>query len=280
MTIDVEEWFHILDSPAVPSIENWSSLETRVESNMESMFALLDTFSIKATFFWLGWVAERHKGLVRKCQEDGHEVASHGYAHVLTYEVGRERFCRDITRAKTILEDITGEPVRGFRAPGFSITNKAPWAFEIIKQVGYEYDSSIFPAVSGHGGVPDAILNPFFVETTAGNLLEIPLSVIDMYGWRVNLFGGGYLRLAPVQLIKWGIRKLELARRPVIIYVHPREIDPDHPRLQLPLWRKFKSYVNLKSTLPKLEWLCRNCTFCTMAEMANSLNKREINAQT
>lgn len=273
LTIDVEEWFHILDSPAVPGIEHWSSLETRVERNMESIFALLDTFSVKATFFWLGWIAERHKGLVRKCQDAGHEVASHGYAHVLAYEVGREAFCRDITRAKTILEDITGEPVRGFRAPGFSITNKAPWAFEIIKKVGYEYDSSIFPAVRGHGGIADAILEPHLIETAAGDLLEMPLSIVEVFGRRTSLFGGGYLRLAPVQLIKWGIQKLELTQRPLILYVHPREIDPDHPRLPLPLLRRFKCYVNLKSTLPKLEWLCHNCSFCTMREMANSLKK-------
>jgi polysaccharide deacetylase family protein (PEP-CTERM system associated) len=271
LTIDVEDWFHILDDSAVPSIEHWSSLETRIERNLETMLALLDAFSVKATFFWLGWIAKRHKGLVRKCQNAGHEVASHGYAHVLAYEVGRKAFRRDITRAKAILEDVTGGPIRGFRAPGFSITHKAPWAFEITKEIGYEYDSSIFPAIRGHGGIANTILGPHLIETAAGNLIEMPLSVIEVFGRRASLFGGGYLRLAPVSLIKWGIQKLEQAQRPLILYVHPREIDPDHPRLPLPLFRRFKCYVNLKSTLPKLEWLCQNYSFCTMHEMANFL---------
>lgn len=138
---------------------------------------------------------------------------------------------------------------------------------------GHDHDSSIFHAVGGHGGIPDAILESHFIETPAGSLFEMPLSIIKMFCWRTSVFGGCYLRLAPTPLIKWGIRKLEAAQRPLIVYVHPREIDPNHPRLPLPLLRRFKCYVNLKSTLPKLEWLCRNCSFCTMREMANSLKK-------
>lgn len=276
MTIDVEDWFHILNSSAAPNIEHWSSLETRIERNMEKMLTLLDAFSVRATFFWLGWIAERHKDLLRKCQDANHEVASHGYAHVLAYKVGKEAFRSDITRAKTILEDITGKPVRGFRSPGFGITNKSPWAFEVIKEAGYEYDSSIFPAVRGHGGIADAILEPHLIKTVEGNLLEMPLSVIEVFGRRASFFGGGYLRLAPIQLIKWGIQKLETTQRPLILYVHPREIDPDHPRLSLPLFRKFKCYVNLKSTLPKLEWLFSNYSFCTMSKTVDLLKRKNL----
>jgi len=141
LTIDVEDWFHILDSPAVPTIENWPHLESRIERNLENLLALLDSLSVKVTFFWLGWLAERHKNLVLRCREAGHEIASHGYAHVLAYKVGTEKFRQDITQGKLILEDTTGEQVRGFRAAGFGITEKAPWAFDIIKDAGYGRNS-------------------------------------------------------------------------------------------------------------------------------------------
>jgi polysaccharide deacetylase family protein (PEP-CTERM system associated) len=264
LTIDVEDWFHILDSDETPSPEKWPFLQSRVDRNLRRILALLAPFSAKATFFWLGWVAERHKGLVRECQDAGHEIASHGYAHVLPYMVGRKVFREDIQRAKAVLEDIIGQEVLGFRAAGFGITKKTPWAFEIIKEVGYEYDSSVFPALRGHGGIPDAKLEPHFVETGAGRLFGLPLSVVRVFGWRVSLFGGGYLRLAPVQLIRWGIRRLEAARRPLIIYIHPRDIDPDQPRLPLPPIRRFKCYVNLHTTFQKIRWLCENYRFSTM----------------
>ncbi len=258
ISIDVEDWFHILDSSAAPSIERWSSLESRIEQNIKKMLAMLDNFSVKATFFWLGWAAERHKSLVRKCHNSGHEVASHGYAHILAYKVGPDAFRQDIIRAKAILEDITGDTIRGFRAPGFGITNKAPWAFDVIKESGYQYDSSVFPASRAHGGMSDSLLGPYFIETASGHLLEIPTSVVEVFGRRVSLFGGGYLRLASKRMIKWGISRLQKAQQPLIVYVHPREIDPDHPHLSLSLIRRFKCYVRLRSTLPKLAWLCQD----------------------
>lgn len=266
-TVDVEDWFHILDSSVVPGMDRWPGLESRIEMNLDRILVLLDSYSVKVTFFWLGWVAERHKDLVRKCQEAGHEIASHGYAHVLANKVGPDAFRQDISKAKAILEDITGEPVRGFRTPGFAITDKALWAFEVIRKAGYQYDSSVFPAEHGHGGMPTSLLEPYFIETHAGHLLEIPLSVVNILGRRVSFFGGGYLRLAGKQMIKWGIDRLEGAGQPLVIYVHPREIDPDHPRLPLPLLRRFKCYVGLKSTLPKLEWLLQNYRFSTMPKM-------------
>jgi len=269
LSIDVEDWFHLLDSPDVPSIEQWAKLESRIVHNVEVMLAMLDNFSVKATFFWLGWAAERHKNLVRKCHNSGHEIASHGYAHLLAYEVGADAFRQDIIRAKAILEDITGELVRGFRAPGFGITNKAPWAFDVIKEAGYQYDSSVFPASRGHGGMPDSQLGPYTVDTENGLLIEVPMSAVEVMGKRLNLFGGGYLRVAPQRLIQWGIKKLHKAGHPLIVYVHPREIDPNHPRLPLSPIRRFKCYVNLKSTLPKLEWLCREYKFCTMHELVD-----------
>jgi len=273
LTIDVEDWFHILDSDAVPRFEQWSSWESRIERNVEKLLTLLDSLSVKCTFFWLGWVAERHKSLVRQCHKAGHEIASHGYAHLLAYKVGEKAFRQDISSAKDILEDITGEQVRGFRAPGFGITKNASWAFEVIKESGYQYDCSVFPTSRGHGGISDSPLRPYFIETESGYLLEVPTSAIEVLGHRLSMFGGGYLRLASKRMIQWGIRKLQATGQPLIIYVHPREIDPDHPRLPLSLPRRFKCYINLKSVLPKLRWLCQSYSFGTTLEMIENYIK-------
>ena len=270
LTIDVEDWFHILDSPAVPGFKHWPSLESRIERNLKELLAVLDNFSVKVTFFWLGWLAERHKNLVSLCRDAGHEVASHGYAHILAYEAGPKAFREDITRAKGILENIISDQVRGFRAPGFSITEKAPWAFEVIKEAGYQYDSSVFPAARGHGGIANSPLEPYFIETLSGHLLEIPMSIVEILGRRTSLFGGGYLRLANKLMIKWGIDKLQMAGRPLVIYIHPREIDPAQPHLPLGLLRHFKCYVNLSTTMPKLKWLCKNYSMLTMLEMVEN----------
>lgn len=270
LTVDVEDWYHILDSPATPTLASWPLLESRIERNFEALLELLDAHRVKATFFWLGWLARRHPALVHMCHKAGHEIASHGYAHVLAYEVGPQAFRQDIVRAKAVLEDTIAEPVRGFRAPGFGITTKAAWAFDVIREVGYQYDSSVFPASRGHGGIPDSLLGLYFIETRSGHLLEIPMSVVQIFGRRTSLFGGGYLRLASRRMIKWGIGKLRATKQPLIVYVHPREIDPDQPRLPLGLIRQFKSYVNLSSTLPKLKWLCSHYRFYTMLEMVES----------
>ena len=271
-TIDVEDWFHILDSPATPAIEQWDKLESRIEQNVENLLAMFDSFSVKVTFFWLGWAAERHKELVCKCSKAGHEIASHGYGHVLAYEVGRKAFGEDIRRGKAVLEDITGREVLGFRAAGFSTKNDTKWTFDEIRAVGHTYDSSVFPASRGHGGMMQSQLGAYVINTAAGNLVEFPQSMIEVFSKRITFFGGGYLRLAPKSLIKWGIEKLYRSGRPLIVYVHPREIDPDQPRLPLNPIRRFKSYVNLKSTMSKLKWLCKNYKFIPMCELAAKFN--------
>jgi len=270
LTIDVEDWFHILESPVVPGIKHWSSLESRIERNLDKLLTLLDSYSAKCTFFWLGWLAERHKKLVRKCLTAGHEIASHGYAHVLAHEAGHKGFYEDITISRDILEDITGEPIRGFRAAGFCTTRETAWVFDMVKEAGYQYDASIFPAPHGHGGMPDGFLGPHFIETQSGYLLEIPSSVVEIFNHRFCLFGGGYLRLATRRMIKWGLNRLQADGQPLVVYVHPREIDPYHPRLPLPLSRRFKCYVRLKTTLSKLEWLCREYNVCSMLDTAEN----------
>lgn len=268
ITIDVEDWFHILDCPSSPKMESWPTLERRFDIGLERILQVLDKFQIKATLFWLGWLAERHPELVERCKNEGHEIASHGYDHVLAYKVGRKWFAEDIRRGKKTLEDIIGCEVKGFRAAGFSVKNNTQWVFNEIRAAGFSYDSSTFPCNRGHGGMSNGLIEPHVLNTSAGELVEIPQSVIEIFGKRMSFFGGGYLRLSPKALIEWGIRRLDKAGRPLIVYVHPREVDADHPRLQLPLFRRFKCYVNLKTTLPKLKWLCENHSYVTMAEIA------------
>lgn len=269
LTIDVEDWFHILDTPAMPDHEHWDSLESRVEQNMEKILDLLNGQNVRATFFWLGWIAERHPGLLRRCMQEGHEIACHGYGHVLAYQVGPKRFQEDIHRGKMVLEAITGKAVTGFRAPGFGITDRSSWAFDEICKAGYTYDSSVFPLSHGHGGIQNSQLGCYTIKTSAGELIEFPMSAVEILGQRISMFGGGYLRLFPWTLIRWGIDKVHKDGHPVIIYVHPREVDPNHPRLPLSLFRRFKCYVGLNSTYTKLVCLSQKLNLSTMTELVD-----------
>ncbi len=271
MSVDVEEWFHILSSAIVPQREAWASLESRSEANMNRLLELLHGHRVRATFFWLGWMAKKHPLLLRRCLEAGHEIASHGYNHVLPAEAGPVGFREDIVRARKVLEDATGRPVQGFRTAGFGVHGATEWAFEVIREAGYEYDSSVFPSYHGRRCPHHWQKGPYWISTCAGRLVEIPLSAVSVLGCKLFLFGGGYLRLAPQRLIQWGVRQLHRAGAPLIVYVHPREIDSEQPRLPLPALRRFRCYVNLDSTMPKLVWLCQNCTFVPMAEMAGEL---------
>jgi len=279
-SVDVEEWFNILDAEKIPDISQWDSLESRMEMSLDIILQLLEEAGVKATFFWLAWFAAKNPKLVRKCEEAGHEIASHGYAHLLAYKVGRSVFSEDLRKSKKILEDITGIEIKGFRAAGFGILESTRWVFEEIKAGGFRYDSSVFPALRSHGGMLNAEISPYFIPTQYGTLLEIPQSVLEIAGRRVSFFGGGYLRLTPLPIILWGINRLHKLNRPLIVYIHPREVDPSHPRLPLPLIRRFKCYVNLKSTLKKLEVICRDYSFQTMDELSTEYYKQRFDEKT
>ena len=276
LSCELEDWFHILDSDRVPTIDTWGSLPLRVERNTERLLELFEQTHVRATFFCLGWIAERVPQLVRRCQRAGHEIGSHGYGHVLAYHVGRQAFREDIVRSKEILEDITGAEVPGFRSPGFCVREDNQWLFETVAEAGFRYDASVFPTHHGHGGLRAAPPDPYIIETSRGALVEIPVSTVTVLGHRVCLFGGGYLRISPLPLIRWGIRTLRHCGRPLIVYVHPREVDPDHPRLPLTLWRRFKCYTNLRTTMPKLRWLCEHYQFTTMGTLAAALSEASI----
>jgi polysaccharide deacetylase family protein (PEP-CTERM system associated) len=267
-TIDVEDWFHILEASGTPDLSRWDALPSRLERNFRVLLDLLRVNNVRATLFILGWVADRFPGLMREAADLGHEMASHGYAHQVVDSLSRAAFREDIRRAKTAIEDATGRGVAGYRAPGFSITCQTPWAFDEIAEAGYRYDSSVFPARHGHGGIPEASRSPWRIECSSGQLIEIPVSIADTLLGPQCFFGGGYLRLFPLGLVQAMGRRVRNEGRGVIWYIHPREIDPDHPRLSMPLKRRFKSYVNLRGTANKLQAILRSGSFVTMGELA------------
>lgn len=252
LSVDVEDWFHILDIPSAPSIETWPTLPSRVESNFRHLLDLFEEYQAHVTCFFLGWVAERFPHLVREAAGRGHEIASHGYAHRLVHTMTRDEFYEDALRARRILEDLSGTAVEGYRSPGFSATKDTPWFFTAVAEAGYRYDSSVFPAQHGHGGISDSRRDPYRLEGEGADLIEFPISVADFLGKPMCFFGGGYLRLFPVALIRHMAKRVLAEGRPVVYYIHPREIDPAHPRLPMSAVRRLKSYVNLSSTEIKL----------------------------
>jgi polysaccharide deacetylase family protein (PEP-CTERM system associated) len=264
-SIDVEDWYHILDLPTTPPIAQWASLPSRVEGNFLKLLATLAETKAKATCFFLGWIAEKYPHLVREAAREGHEIASHGYGHRLAYEMTPKEFFEDALRSKKILEEITGEPVWGYRASGFSVTLETPWFFETLMQAGYRYDSSVFPAPRGHGGLPGGNLAPYRVESST-DFVEFPASVERVAGKPVCFFGGGYLRLFPYTLIRSMTRRVLRQGRPVIFYVHPREVDLESPRLPMGWTRQFKSYVNISTTQPKIRRILRDFEMVTFRE--------------
>lgn len=272
-TIDVEDWFHILEVNGSADAIAWDTLESRIERNLRTLLDLLGQFGIKATCFTLGWVADRFPELLREAADEGHEIASHGYGHQVLSALSPAEFRDDIGRAKKAIENATGRPVFGYRAPGFSITSRTPWAIEELAAAGYTFDSSVFPAIHGHGGIPDAPRYPYVQETPSGSLVEFPISVVDTPFGAQCFFGGGYLRLAPLWIIEAMANRVRAGRRGVIWYIHPREIDPGHPRLSMPLKRRFKSYFNLHSTTYKLKAILAGGSFTTFSELARQMSQ-------
>jgi polysaccharide deacetylase family protein (PEP-CTERM system associated) len=268
-SVDVEDWFHILDVPSVPAIAAWGSLPSRVEKNF---FRLLDIFSeknVQVTCFFLGWIAERFPHLVKEAANRGHEVASHGYGHCLVYEQSREEFYADVRRARLMLEDIAGGSVIGYRAPGFSTTEQTPWFFDALAEAGYQYDSSVFPAPRGHGGMKQGRRDPHPVGDN-GSLFEVPITVADLLGKPVCFFGGGYLRLFPYWLVRRMAHQVLAEGRPVVFYIHPREVDPAHPRLPMNRTRRFKSYVNLDTTETKVRHILQDFPVTTFKNVISN----------
>ncbi len=268
MTIDVEDYFHASALAEAAPISRWEQLESRVEPNTDRLLNMFERAGVTATFFVLGWVAERHPSIVRRIRAAGHEVASHGYWHQLTYDLPPDRFRDDVRRSKALLEDQAGAPVRGYRAPSYSITTQSLWALDVLIEEGYEYDASIFPIRHDRYGIPDAPRHPHRLTRDAGWLIEAPPSTVRLGGTNLPIAGGGYFRLLPYGWTRWGIARVNgIERRPVIFYLHPWEIDPDQPRLRVRRVSRFRHYRNLHLTAPRLERLLRDFAFGPLADL-------------
>lgn len=268
MTIDVEDYFHASAlAPAAP-MTRWDQLESRVVRNTDRLLELMDEARVIGTFFILGWVAERHPDLVRRIQTAGHEIASHGFHHQLTYDLDIPQFRQDVRRAKQLLEDLTGLRVEGYRAPSYSITRRSLWALDVLIEEGYTYDASIFPIRHDRYGIPDSPRHPYHLARGPGQLIEAPPSTVRLGGANLPIAGGGYFRLLPYAWTRWGIGRVNrVERRPVIFYLHPWEIDPTQPRLPVGRVSRFRHYRNLDRTESRLRRLMREFAFAPLGRM-------------
>jgi polysaccharide deacetylase family protein (PEP-CTERM system associated) len=258
-TVDVEDYFQVSAFEAQVSRGDWGLYRSRVETNTRRILALLERHKVKATFFVLGWVADRCGELVREIHRCGHKIGSHGYWHRLTYEQSPEQFREDLRRSKEVLEQLIGKPVMAFRAPSFSITKESLWALDILVEEGFLLDSSIFPAYHYRYGIPGAEPGVHRISTAAGPLWEFPPSVVRLARLNIPVAGGGYFRLYPLAVT---VRLLSLInrkhQRPFVFYVHPWELDPEQPRLPAGSWfSRAKHRLNLAATASRLDILLK-----------------------
>ncbi len=272
-SVDVEDWYQVSDFEELVSFSAWHRYERRVLHNTERVLAVLADAGVRATFFVLSWNAERHPELARMIATAGHEIASHGYAHGLAYELGEAAFRADVERSKKVLEDLTGTPVLGYRAPSFSITTQSLWALDVLLDLGFRYDSSIFPVQDRLYGIPGAQRFPFPISRNGRTLTEFPISTIRWAGRTLPLGGGAYLRLLPYAYTRWGLRRLATEGRAAIMYVHPWELDPEQPRLRVRGKRGLSThYYRLATTEPKLRRLLADFRFAPVATVLGLTN--------
>ncbi|MGM0581024.1 MAG: polysaccharide deacetylase family protein [Bacteroidota bacterium] len=259
LTFDIEEWFHILDNESTKTEKDWHQYPERIHQNMDRLFALLEDNNVKATFFCLGWVAEKYPDVIKEIVKRGYHIGSHSNLHPLVYELTPKKFEEDLRISLDQLEQAIGEKVTSYRAPGFSITENALWSFEILAKHGITHDASVFPAARSHGGLP--ILDtpqPFLLKYNGIELKEFPINYHAALGQKLIFSGGGYFRILPYPVIK----RLFSTGKYNMTYFHPRDFDPDQPVIpELSAIRKFKSYVGLKGAFKKLDNLIKDFKF-------------------
>ena len=271
LTVDVEEYFHPNAMDAVIDPSSWDGLPRRVEHNTHRLLDLLSEHEVQATFFVLGWVAERLPHLVAEIARRGHEVACHGYAHRLVYRLGPARFRDDVTRGKRVLEDCLGARVTGFRAASYSIVESTLWALDVLIEEGFEYDSSIFPVRHDIYGVPGFHRFAVRLRRAAGEIVEIPPSTVRLLGRNWPVAGGGYLRLLPYWVTRRSVHRLNRRdQAPAMVYVHPWELDVDQPRLQAGALSRFRQYTNLCRTESRLRRLLREFPFAPIRDVIDA----------
>jgi polysaccharide deacetylase family protein (PEP-CTERM system associated) len=268
MTCDVEDYFQVSAFAPYIARDSWPQRECRVEANMERILALFERHGVKATFFTLGWIAERYPQVVRRIVAGGHELASHGYGHLRASDQSRAEFDNDIRSSKALLEDLGGVPVIGYRAPSFSIGHGNLWALDALREAGYRYSSSIYPVVHDHYGMPDAPRFAFYPQGPDG-LLEVPITTVRMGSRNLPAGGGGYFRLLPYALSRWMLQRVNRDdRRSALFYFHPWEIDPGQPRPEgLDAKSRFRHYINIGRMERRLAQLARDFKWARMDQV-------------
>jgi len=269
LTIDVEDYFHVAAFAHEIHPKDWDHFPRRVDSNTNRLLEILAEQKVLATFFILGWVAEKCPHLVKRIEGLGHAIGCHGYWHQAIYEGSREDFRHDVRRAKAVIENLLGRQIKSYRAPSYSITRRTLWALMILAEEGFESDSSIFPISHDIYGIPDAPRFPYLEVLANGRTIkEFPPSTLRFFGINVPIAGGGYLRLLPYSLTARAIRRLnQRENQPAMVYLHPWEIDPDQPRVTASWRSRFRHYQNLDSTEKKIRNLLSDFSFSTMEQV-------------
>lgn len=278
-SVDVEEYFQVSAFEASVPRASWETLPSRVEGSVYGILDLLARHGARGTFFTLGWVAERHPGMIRRIVQAGHEVASHGWDHVRVTHQTPEEFRASVRRSKTCLEQLSGAPVLGFRAPSFSIVPGREWALDVLVEEGYRYDSSLFPIRRPGGyGYATAGRDPCVLDRPAGPLVELPPATLRQLGVNLPAGGGAYFRIFPYALVGAAFRDFDRRGVPGTFYMHPWEIDPDQPRQRAPLSSRLRHYTGLSRTLPRLERLLSEFRFTAIAERFSSARPESLAA--
>ena len=270
LTYDIEEWFHLLDNNSTKTESDWLNYEVRIHKNMDKIFDFLLTNNLKATFFIVGWIAKKYPEIVKKIDELGFEIGSHSNMHQLMYELNKNQIYDDTKKSIIVLEDILGKKISSYRAPGFSITEKNKWVFEILFELGITHDCSIFPANRAHGGFPSYGESlPSIISYNGVKIKEFPINTISIFGKPWIYSGGGYFRISPYLFIKNWSKKSKY----IMTYFHPRDFDYNQPIIKdLSLFRKFKSYVGLKNSISKLNNWVRDFDFMDLRSADKLVN--------
>ena len=271
LSIDLEDYYHA--ESLKPSIqpEHWDGYRRRVRENTERILALLKNYSVQATFFVLGWVAEREPDLIQEIHSQGHEIACHGYSHKMITKQLPEEFRADLRKARGLIEPLIGQKLLGYRAPTFSIVKSTLWALDVLIEEGFVYDSSIFPIHHDRYGIPGAERLPHQIKRDAGSIYEFPMSTLRIIGLNLPAGGGGYLRILPYAYTQWAVGRLNRQQQPAMVYLHPWEIDLHQPRQALPLITSFRHYYNLKHMEVKFKHLLRDFEFAPVAKVMGLL---------
>jgi polysaccharide deacetylase family protein (PEP-CTERM system associated) len=267
LSFDIEDRFHLVEIKAVSDPACWPQLGSLVVQYTRWILDTIEEADVRATFFVLGWIAERYPWLVRTIAEAGHELAIHSYWHRRVDHLSVSEFREDVRRNMEIVEQLSGRKVLGFRAPSFSITPGAEWAMDVLLDLGLAYDASLFPAPRGHGGYPCRQEPHDFIAPSGRVIAELPMSVLKLGPMKLPFSGGGYLRLLPGWVIRRGFSRFHQRGLPVIVYVHPRDFAPEQERIPMPLYRRFKCYVGLNTAQAKMHMLLRNYRFNTCASI-------------